>query len=114
MEDCVVPAPYLPPCKGEGDTSNFDQYPEDHEPYGVAGPDPHKDKFEGTWVHAHHVLDTSEAAQVDGVAPDKLPDSKWPHGSNEQVPALAELDTSWSKQDIPVAERRLPAEAQVC
>ncbi|KAI9353712.1 kinase-like domain-containing protein [Obelidium mucronatum] len=47
MEDCAVPAPYLPPCKGEGDTSNFDQYPEDHEPYGVAGPDPHKDKFIG-------------------------------------------------------------------
>ncbi|KAJ3378052.1 camp-dependent protein kinase catalytic subunit [Entophlyctis sp. JEL0112] len=44
MEDCQVPAPYLPPCKGEGDTSNFDQYAEDHEPYGVTGPDPHKDK----------------------------------------------------------------------
>ncbi|KAJ3295996.1 camp-dependent protein kinase catalytic subunit [Rhizoclosmatium sp. JEL0117] len=47
MEDCQVPAPYLPPCKGEGDTSNFDQYQEDHEPYGVVGPDPHKDKFIG-------------------------------------------------------------------
>ncbi|KAJ3353485.1 camp-dependent protein kinase catalytic subunit [Entophlyctis luteolus] len=47
MEDCQVAAPYLPPCKGEGDTSNFDQYAEDHEPYGVTGPDPHKDKFVG-------------------------------------------------------------------
>lgn len=47
MEDCQVPAPYLPPCKGDGDTSNFDQYDEDHEPYGLEGPDPHKEKFIG-------------------------------------------------------------------
>ncbi|KAJ1565499.1 camp-dependent protein kinase catalytic subunit [Cladochytrium tenue] len=40
-----VRAPYVPPSKGDGDTSNFDVYPEDHEPYGVSGPDPHKDKF---------------------------------------------------------------------
>ncbi|KAI8813204.1 kinase-like domain-containing protein [Cladochytrium replicatum] len=38
-------APYVPPVKGEGDTSNFDTYPEDHEPYGVICPDPHRDKF---------------------------------------------------------------------
>lgn len=40
-----IPAPYLPPSKGDGDTSNFDVYPEDHEPYGIPGPDPHKEKF---------------------------------------------------------------------
>ncbi|KAJ3119775.1 camp-dependent protein kinase catalytic subunit [Nowakowskiella sp. JEL0407] len=40
-----VPAPYIPPIKGDGDTSNFDAYPEDHEPYGIVCPDPHRDKF---------------------------------------------------------------------
>ncbi|KAJ3004548.1 UNVERIFIED_CONTAM: camp-dependent protein kinase catalytic subunit [Siphonaria sp. JEL0065] len=45
LEDCKIPAPYLPPIGREGDCSNFDTYPEDHEPYGVPGPDPHKDKF---------------------------------------------------------------------
>ncbi|KAI9329101.1 kinase-like domain-containing protein [Obelidium mucronatum] len=33
------------PVDATGDASNFDSYPEDHEPYGVPGPDPHKDKF---------------------------------------------------------------------
>jgi len=40
-----IPAPFTPPSHGEGDTSNFDQYAEDHEPYGVDGPDPHKALF---------------------------------------------------------------------
>ncbi|KAI9099282.1 kinase-like domain-containing protein [Phlyctochytrium arcticum] len=40
-----VQAPYIPPLKGEGDTSNFDAYPEDHEPYGIVCPDPYRDKF---------------------------------------------------------------------
>ena len=40
-----IQAPYVPKVAHEGDTSNFDQYPEDHEPYGVAGTDPYRDKF---------------------------------------------------------------------
>ncbi|KAJ3205521.1 camp-dependent protein kinase catalytic subunit [Clydaea vesicula] len=40
-----VQAPYVPPTKGEGDTSNFDAYPEDHEPYGTICPDPYREKF---------------------------------------------------------------------
>ncbi|KAJ3026221.1 camp-dependent protein kinase catalytic subunit, partial [Rhizophlyctis rosea] len=42
-----VQAPYLPPVRGEGDTSNFDVYPEDHEPYGLGGEDLWRDKFRG-------------------------------------------------------------------
>lgn len=42
-----IPAPYVPPVKGEGDTSNFDQYPEETEAYGRPGPDPYSDKFVG-------------------------------------------------------------------
>ena len=38
-------APYIPKVAGEGDTSNFDEYPEDNEPYGSTGPDPHREKF---------------------------------------------------------------------
>ncbi|KAI8853628.1 kinase-like domain-containing protein [Chytridium lagenaria] len=45
LEALQIPAPYQPPVKGEGDTSNFDTYPEDHEPYGVPGPDPYREKF---------------------------------------------------------------------
>ncbi|KAJ1569247.1 camp-dependent protein kinase catalytic subunit [Cladochytrium tenue] len=41
------PAPYVPPVKFAGDTSMFDVYDEDFEPYGVPGPDPHHDKFVG-------------------------------------------------------------------
>ncbi|KAI8914262.1 kinase-like domain-containing protein [Gorgonomyces haynaldii] len=40
-----IPAPYIPPSKGEGDTSNFDVYPEDYPPYGATGPDPFAEKF---------------------------------------------------------------------
>jgi len=40
-----IPAPFIPPSRGEGDTSNFDQYAEDHEPYGVECADPHKATF---------------------------------------------------------------------
>jgi serine/threonine protein kinase len=36
-----VTAPYIPKISHEGDTSNFDSYPEDYEPYGSTGPDPH-------------------------------------------------------------------------
>ncbi|KAJ3216283.1 camp-dependent protein kinase catalytic subunit [Dinochytrium kinnereticum] len=45
LEGLQIPAPYQPPVKGEGDTSNFDTYPEDHEPYGIPGPDPYREKF---------------------------------------------------------------------
>ncbi|KAJ3203458.1 camp-dependent protein kinase catalytic subunit [Entophlyctis luteolus] len=45
LEDLKIPAPYLPPYANEGDASNFDDYPEDYEPYGSTGHDPHKDKF---------------------------------------------------------------------
>lgn len=41
-----IPAPWVPKLAHEGDTSNFDQYPEDHEPYGNnSDPDPHRDRF---------------------------------------------------------------------
>ncbi|TPX42403.1 hypothetical protein SeLEV6574_g05627 [Synchytrium endobioticum] len=40
-----IPAPYIPPSKNDGDTSNFDEYPEDHEAYGLPGPDPHRERF---------------------------------------------------------------------
>lgn len=41
-----IPAPYVPKLAHEGDTSNFDSYPEDHEPYGnTTDPDPHRDRF---------------------------------------------------------------------
>jgi protein kinase A len=40
-----IPAPYIPPFRGDGDTGNFDQYPEDHEEYGKPGADPYRDKF---------------------------------------------------------------------
>ncbi|RKO87066.1 kinase-like domain-containing protein [Blyttiomyces helicus] len=40
-----TPAPYVPKVAHEGDTSNFDEYPEDHEPYGLAGDDPYREKF---------------------------------------------------------------------
>ena len=42
---CEVTAPFVPNVKGEGDASNFDSYPEEHEPYGLTGPDPHREKF---------------------------------------------------------------------
>ncbi|KAI8914349.1 kinase-like domain-containing protein [Gorgonomyces haynaldii] len=42
-----IPAPYIPKVGHDGDTANFDAYAEDHEPYGVNGPDPHREKFKG-------------------------------------------------------------------
>ncbi|KAI8616523.1 camp-dependent protein kinase A [Chytriomyces sp. MP71] len=45
MEDCKITAPYIPSISKDGDASHFDVYPEDHEPYGLPGPDPHKDMF---------------------------------------------------------------------
>ncbi len=46
LRNLQIPPPYVPPSKGEGDASNFDRYPEDHEPYGdVTSFDPHKDIF---------------------------------------------------------------------
>jgi len=42
---CETPGTYIPPLKHEGDTSNFDAYPEDYEPYGIPAPDPHREKF---------------------------------------------------------------------
>merc|ERR1719354_721029 len=40
-----VVAPFVPKLAHEGDTSNFDDYPEDHEPYGTTGHDPHEESF---------------------------------------------------------------------
>ena len=40
-----LPAPYIPPVKGEGDTSQFDTYPEETEPYGLATRDPYAELF---------------------------------------------------------------------
>jgi serine/threonine protein kinase len=37
--------PYIPPVKGEGDTSQFDKYEEDYEPYGTNAPDPYHNQF---------------------------------------------------------------------
>lgn len=42
---CQIPAPYIPVVRGAGDTSNFDRYPEETEPYGQPGPDPYREKF---------------------------------------------------------------------
>ena len=44
IEKVEIPAPYVPKLAHEGDTSNFDAYPEDHEPYGATGPDPHRER----------------------------------------------------------------------
>ncbi|KAJ3314417.1 camp-dependent protein kinase catalytic subunit [Boothiomyces sp. JEL0838] len=40
-----VAAPYVPPIKGENDTSQFDSYPEEYEPYGQTGKDPYLEYF---------------------------------------------------------------------
>jgi len=45
MQKLQVSAPYVPPVRGDGDGSNYERYPEDHEPYGIPAPDPYKDKF---------------------------------------------------------------------
>ena len=42
-----VSPPFVPKVSHAGDTSNFDAYPEDADPYGVAGNDIHKDLFKG-------------------------------------------------------------------
>ncbi|KAJ3364079.1 camp-dependent protein kinase catalytic subunit [Allomyces arbusculus] len=40
-----IPPPYVPPNRGDGDASNFDQYPEETEPYGKVQPDPYAQLF---------------------------------------------------------------------
>ncbi|KNE59666.1 AGC/PKA protein kinase [Allomyces macrogynus ATCC 38327] len=40
-----IPPPYVPLNRGDGDTSNFDVYPEETEPYGRPGPDPYAHLF---------------------------------------------------------------------
>ena len=40
-----IPPPYVPTVRHPGDTSNFDVYDEEAEPYGKPGPDPYADKF---------------------------------------------------------------------
>ena len=40
-----IPAPFVPKLTHAGDTSNFDTYPEDHEPYGATGVDKYDGKF---------------------------------------------------------------------
>ncbi len=37
--------PYIPAIKGDGDSSQFEKYEEDFEPYGTKHADPYKDKF---------------------------------------------------------------------
>ncbi|KAG0764307.1 hypothetical protein G6F16_006964 [Rhizopus arrhizus] len=37
--------PFVPKIQGEGDCSHFDKYPETNEKYGIAGPDPYREKF---------------------------------------------------------------------
>ncbi|RKP20780.1 Pkinase-domain-containing protein [Rozella allomycis CSF55] len=45
LSKCQIAAPYIPMVKGDGDASNFERYPEDHEPYGITANDPYRDKF---------------------------------------------------------------------
>jgi len=45
LAEVKVKAPYIPPFTGEGDASNFDAYPEDHDPYGLPGPDLYAEEF---------------------------------------------------------------------
>jgi serine/threonine protein kinase len=40
----VIP-PYIPNIKSAADTSQFDRYPEDFEPYGKPGQDPYQQQF---------------------------------------------------------------------
>lgn len=47
LEDKEVIPPYQPPLKHAGDSSNFDVYEEDPEPYGKVGVDVYADKFVG-------------------------------------------------------------------
>jgi serine/threonine protein kinase len=45
LVELQITPPYIPSVKGDGDTSQFDKYEEDYEPYGVIRPDPYKEKF---------------------------------------------------------------------
>jgi len=45
LAEVKVKAPYIPPFSSEGDASNFDSYPEDHDPYGLPGPDLYAEEF---------------------------------------------------------------------
>jgi protein kinase A len=45
LEKGLIPPPYIPPVTHEGDASNFDAYPEDHDQYGAVAPDPYRDLF---------------------------------------------------------------------
>jgi len=45
LAEVKVKAPYIPPFTSEGDASNFDSYPEDHDPYGLPGPDLYTEEF---------------------------------------------------------------------
>jgi protein kinase A len=47
MRRCEIPPPIVPVIKGDGDTSNFDQYDETNEVYGRQGDDPHAALFVG-------------------------------------------------------------------
>ncbi|KAI9302885.1 kinase-like domain-containing protein [Cunninghamella echinulata] len=40
-----IRAPFIPKLNGEGDTSNFDKYPETKDQYGLPANDPYADKF---------------------------------------------------------------------
>jgi protein kinase A len=41
----TITAPYVPPVKSEGDSSNFDTYDESTKPYGISEPDPYRKLF---------------------------------------------------------------------
>ncbi|KAJ3345945.1 hypothetical protein HDU83_003545 [Entophlyctis luteolus] len=45
MWELRVEAPYIPDVHGDHDTSHFDEYEEDHAPYGRDVPDVYRDKF---------------------------------------------------------------------
>ncbi|CAG8725618.1 3552_t:CDS:1, partial [Ambispora leptoticha] len=40
-----IQPPYIPKVSGDGDTSNFDLYPEEREPYGIPCADKYREKF---------------------------------------------------------------------
>ena len=56
LAEVKVKAPYIPPFSSEGDASNFDSYPEDHDPYGLPGPDLYAEEFKVSYIYLYILL----------------------------------------------------------